>query len=163
MSDVSTEAAGPITGSWVLTPYRSLRPAGFLALMLAVAAVSFTVGLGFWWIGAWPVLGFFGLDAGLLYLAFHLNYRQARAFERIDLLPGSLEVLRTDASGRIGLQRSFNPYWTRLELTEDPAGRSELAVSSHGSRLVIARCLSDGERREFAGVLARALATHRWG
>ncbi|HKK29208.1 MAG TPA: DUF2244 domain-containing protein, partial [Alphaproteobacteria bacterium] len=46
----------------VLSPHRSLAPRGFLILMGAVAAVSFATGLLFASMGAWPILGFFGLD-----------------------------------------------------------------------------------------------------
>src|SRR6185312_12464321 len=41
----------------ILTPYRSLGPTGFLVLMSALALLSFVAGLGFYLIGAWPVLG----------------------------------------------------------------------------------------------------------
>ena len=41
------------------------------------------VGAFFMSLGAWPVFGFFGLDLVLLYLAFKLNYRAARAREEL--------------------------------------------------------------------------------
>lgn len=63
----------------VLTPHRSLSPRGFLILMSVLATVSFATGLLFASIGAWPVLGFFGLDVGIIYLAFRLNYRAGTA------------------------------------------------------------------------------------
>ena len=69
----------------VLTPYRSLSPAGFNAVMAIFIAGSFTIGLAFWLIGAWPVVGFCGLDIALLQLAFRLNYRSARLAEEIRL------------------------------------------------------------------------------
>jgi len=40
----------------VLTPYRSLSPAGFNAVMAIFIAGSFSIGLAFWLIGAWPVV-----------------------------------------------------------------------------------------------------------
>ena len=48
--------------SALLTPHRSLSRTGFLALMAFVSAISVAAGLVFWLLGAWPVLGFFGLD-----------------------------------------------------------------------------------------------------
>ena len=56
----------------ILRPHRSLGPRGFLALMIFVALVSFAAGIAFVSIGAWPVFGFFGLDALALYVAFRL-------------------------------------------------------------------------------------------
>ena len=49
-----------------LRPPRSLSPLGFGLLMGAISAVSFAAGLGFWLLGAWPVVGFLGLDVVLL-------------------------------------------------------------------------------------------------
>ena len=46
----------------VLTPHRSLSKRGFLILMLTLCGVSFIAGLAFLLIGAWPVMGFFGLS-----------------------------------------------------------------------------------------------------
>src|SRR3954452_10753057 len=59
----------------LLTPHRSLGSVGFVVLMTVVAVVSFVGGVAFYLIGAWPVGGFFGLDALLIYWAFRVNYR----------------------------------------------------------------------------------------
>src|SRR6202022_4609972 len=45
----------------VLSPHRSLPPYGFHVLMLVLGLISLAVGIGFVAIGAWPVIGFFGL------------------------------------------------------------------------------------------------------
>ena len=83
----------------ILTPYRSLGPRGFLVLMGLIGLVSFIAGLAFYSIGAWPVMGFFGLDALLVYGAFKLNYRDARKFEVVDLKGDCLTVRRVSPSG----------------------------------------------------------------
>jgi uncharacterized membrane protein len=41
--------------------------------------------LGFYKIGAWPVVGFLGLDVLIVYLAFRASYAQAQAFEDLDV------------------------------------------------------------------------------
>ena len=48
--------------SALLTPHRSLNRTGFIVLMVFLSVVSFVAGLAFLLMGAWPVLGFFGLD-----------------------------------------------------------------------------------------------------
>ena len=53
-----------------LWPHRSLSRAGFRVFMIVVALVSTFASLPFFIMGAWPVVGFFGLDVLLLYLAF---------------------------------------------------------------------------------------------
>src|SRR5262245_10969759 len=56
--------------SAVITPHRSLSRSGFLLVMLLIGGVSFVGGIVFYAIGAWPIVGFLGLDVLLLYWAF---------------------------------------------------------------------------------------------
>ena len=58
-----------------LVAYRSLNQTGFMLLMAAVIAINVVVGVVFMVAGAWPVLGFCGLDVALVYWAFKRSYR----------------------------------------------------------------------------------------
>jgi len=146
----------------VLTPYRSLGPSGFLALMIALGAMSFVTGVVFLVAGAWPVLGFFGVDVLLVYIAFKLNYRSGRLYETIDVTPAKFAWTRVHPSGR---QEQFdcNPYWARVNLREWPDGRTVLSVASQGKELAFARFLTDDERRDLASALRDALLAARGG
>jgi uncharacterized membrane protein len=144
----------------VLHPHRSLDPRGFLILMLALGTVSFVTGLVFLSMGAWPVMGFFGLDVLLVYLAFKLNYRAARAYELVELTPATLKLTRVTPSGR-SKEFEFNPYWVRVRFIEHPDGSNNLKLTSHGREFEFGRLLNDEERRDFARVLEGALATAR--
>ncbi|MGE0699829.1 MAG: DUF2244 domain-containing protein [Hyphomicrobiaceae bacterium] len=144
----------------VLAPHRSLAPAGFLGLMIFVAIVSFAAGLAFYMIGAWPVLGFFGLDVALIYLAFRLNYRSGRLRETVELVPDALTVTRFHPSGRRE-QFTFNPYWVRVELIEGRDGRTDLKLRLHDRAVSFGRFLTDDERRDLASSLTSALADAR--
>lgn len=146
----------------VLTPYRSLGPAGFLVLMSAIGLVSFAVGVTFLMMGAWPVFGFFGLDVLLVYIAFKLNYRSGRSYETVEVTREQLRLTRVDPRGRAE-SFDFNPFWVRVLLREQPDGRTELRLASHGRELLFAQCLSDDERRDFAGALKGALIEARGG
>src|SRR5260370_7930027 len=86
--------AQPELFSALLTPHRSLNRSGFLVLMGFLSAVSFTAGLAFLLMGAWPVLGFFSLDVLAIYWAFRINFRRARASEEIRVTPSELRVPR---------------------------------------------------------------------
>jgi uncharacterized membrane protein len=143
--------------SALLTPHRSLGPTGFMVLMGTISAISFGTGLMFYLMGAWPVMGFMGLDVALIYVAFKLNYRAGKLYETVDLTPDSLTVTRVQPSGK-AQSWSFNPYWVRLRLDERVGQSSELSVASHGERLVIASFLSDPEREDFARALRAALS-----
>src|SRR3990170_4216921 len=147
----------PSRFSAVLTPHRSLGPKGFMVLMAAVCLVSFGTGLFFYLLGAWPVIGFMGLDVALIYAAFKLNFRALRLYETVDLTQDALTVTRVGPSGR-AQSWSFNPYWVRLKLEPRIGRSSELSLISHGSRLVLASFLSDREREDFAGALGSALS-----
>jgi len=146
----------------VLTPYRSLAPTGFLVLMVALASVSFVTGLVFYLAGAWPVMGFFGLDVALVYIAFKLNYRSGRLYETLELTPARLTWTRVHPSGRRE-QFECNPYWARVNLREWPDGRTDLRLASEGRELTFGRFLTDRERRDLAAALRDALVAARGG
>jgi uncharacterized membrane protein len=157
MTELSAGSQAETSFAAILTPHRSLGRNGFAVLMTAVCLVSFCTGLLFYLIGAWPVVGFMGLDVALIYVAFKLNYRAARLYETVDLSPGVLTVTRVRPCGKAE-SWSFNPYWVRLSL-EDRIGRSsELSIASHGKRLVFATFLTDPEREDFAHALDVALS-----
>jgi uncharacterized membrane protein len=141
----------------LLTPHRSLSQTGFLILMSAICLVSFGTGLLFYLLGAWPVIGFMGLDVALIYVAFKLNYRAGRLYEVVDLGDDALTVTRVQPSGKEQSWR-FNPYWVQLKLEPRVGRSSELSLISHGARLSFASFLSDHEREDFAEALAGALA-----
>ena len=144
----------------VLTPHRSLPATGFLVLMAVLVTLNLTAGITFYVLGAWPVVGFMGLDVALIYIAFKLNYRSARLYETVDLTPSALTVTRVQPSGK-AQSWSFNPYWVRLDLEERIGRSSELSIASHGKRLVFAAFLTDPEREDFAQALSKALSANK--
>ncbi len=151
----------PLVFSAVLRPYRSLSPRGFGLLMAAIALCSFAVGLAFWLMGAWPVVGFCGLDVLLIQIAFRLNYRSARAAEEISLTRERLSVTKISPRG-VATETGFNPYWARLEIDRHPeVGVTALRIASHGARLVIGAFLPPSERESFAAAFSAALAKVR--
>ena len=170
MSDVSDRAEDQYPSaceedrrfSAVLTPHRSLSPRGFLILMTAIGVVSFAAGFAFFLIGAWPVVGFFGLDAVLIYFAFRLNYRAGRLYETVELTDEALTIRRVRPSGRVETW-SFNPYWVRLNVNRRPGQTAQLALSSHGDTLVFGVFLTDDEKEDFADALQSALLECRGG
>jgi len=160
MDDSGSEAPDASVFRAILHPHRSLEPRGFLILMLAIGSVSFISGMAFVLMGAWPVMGFFGLDVLIVYIAFKLNYRAARAYELVELTPRALTLTQVSASGK-SRSFEFNPYWVRVLFTERPDGGNHLRLASHGRELEFGRLLNDDERRDFADALRRALDAGR--
>jgi uncharacterized membrane protein len=161
--DDSIDAA-PVAGTPVfdaiLRPHRSLGPLGFVVLMSLVALVGCAIGVAFLLMGAWPVLGFCGLEIVLLYICFRLSYRSGRVVERVRLLEDALVVERFAADGQ-ARRWTFQPYWLRVLIDDPPAHDSLLTLSSHGRSLVIGSFLTPAERLDFAQALRAALASQR--
>ena len=127
-----------------------------MLLMVAIASVSFVAGIIFMLVGAWPVLGFFGLDVAVIYLAFKANYRWARIYETVRLTSDSLLVERIRPSGKVQRWR-FQPYWLKVQIDQPVKHDSQLVLSSHGKRLKIGSFLSPDERVEVANALQDTL------
>jgi uncharacterized membrane protein len=141
----------------VLQPHRSLPPLGFWIIMGLLSALSFIGGIVFWLAGAWPVIGFLGVDVLLVYIAFKVSYAGMRAYERVRLSSDALIVERVHTSGRRE-ELSLQPYWLRVELDEE---ENRLRLASHGRSLTIAAFLPPEERAQVADVIRAALARLR--
>ena len=142
----------------VITPHRSLDRNGFTVLMLIVVVLIVTTGIMFLAVGAWPVVGFLGLDILIVWLAFRANYRAARAREIIILDQNRLLVRRVAADGH-STEWAFNPYWARLVVRRDEDGDvTSIVIRSHGRDLAIAGQLAPVERDEFATAFGAALS-----
>lgn len=141
----------------VLMPNRSLGPRGFLILMGAVCAVSFIAGLVFFLVGAWPVVGFLGLDVVLIFVAFKINYRRASIVENLRLTREHLTVERVNHWGERRTWR-FSPAWLQIGVEDDSRRGRGLVLRSHGRSLEIGRFLTAEERLDLAGALRAALA-----
>ena len=147
----------------ILYPHRSLGPRGFRNLLVAVGCASTLLSIPFYLMGAWPVVGFFGLDVGLLYVMFKINYRGARLRERVFMTRALLLFSRIDRKG-FRREWNFNPRWVRLHREEhEEFGVMRLALVQRGREVEIARFLGAHEKGEFAKALTRALAIARQG
>lgn len=144
----------------ILHPHRSLGRTGFRVLMGLFAAVSTAVSLAFTLLGAWPVVGFLGLDVLLLWWAFRANDRAARLYERVRLTEDELTVQRV-AWKQPERRWSFQPYWLRVRMDDPPEHESQVTLSSHGRTLTVGSFLTPDERLEFANALRTALRAWR--
>lgn len=147
----------------LLTPYRSLGRTGFMVLMSVLGLAWLGYGLVFLSIGAWPVFGFFGLDVVLVYVAFRLNYRAARAHEEVSISRTALDIVKVAPSGRRQAHR-FNPFWARFRVARhDEIGITAMVVEGEGRNVSIGAFLNPDDRESFAAAFGRALATAKAG
>ncbi len=141
-----------------LRPHRSLSKPGFVIVMAVLALTSFVAGMAFLMMGAWPVFAFFGLDVLLVWWAFHVNYRAAKAREEVLVTPTEFQVRQVSRKGA-ARETTFNPRWTRLEVDKDDlSGVTRVAAVSRGVSLSIGAFLPPSQKQALATALSRALA-----
>jgi uncharacterized membrane protein len=162
-NDFDPAPAEPELFSALLTPHRSLNRTGFLVLMTFLSVVSFVAGFAFWLMGAWPVFGFFGLDILLIYWAFRVTFRRAKATEEILVTPSELLIRRVSHRGHV-VEWVLNPLWVQLDQeTHAEFGIEKLYLVSRGRRVSIANFLGPDEKASFARALLAALQAAKRG
>ncbi len=141
----------------ILSPNRSLPNSGFVAVMAIVITANIVFGILFFSIGAWPVIGFCGLDVLLVWLAFKLSYRQGRLRERVTIRDGEMRVSRVLPSGHESRWR-LQTAWSRVVIDNPKQHEARVRVVSKGRSLVLGAFLSPDERMAFGASLAAAVA-----
>jgi uncharacterized membrane protein len=154
-------AREPTLFSAIITPHRSLSAMGFVLVMGLIGGISFIGGMFFFLMGAWPVVGFLGLDVLLVYWAFRANYRAAAAFEEVTVTPSELRLRRVSHRGEVA-EWTLNPLWTTLDRERhEEYGLLRLFLVSRGRRLSVV--LAPNERESFAAALSAALGEAKRG
>jgi len=153
----------PVIFSALLTPHRSLSRTGFIAVMGILTVASFAAGVVFLMLGAWPVFGFFGLDVLLVYWAFKINFRHAKATEEITITHTEIRVRRVSHRGH-AMEWTLNPLWVQLDKkTHEEFGIEKLYLLSRGKRLSVGSFLGPDEKASFAKALSAALNAAKRG
>ena len=149
----------PTETKFLLTPHRSLSRKGFLLVMGTIAGLNLIGGTVFWLLGAWPVVGFMGLDVLLIWWAFKANFAAARRAERIEVTDQEL-ILERLFPGHAPFESRFVRGWVRVELEEDREREliGRLYLNARHKRTEIGSFLSPAERKTLAGALKQALA-----
>ena len=145
----------------VCTAHQSLDGKGMRAVAMLVVVGSATVAAMVAALGAWPVLGFTGVET-LLVLGLLAHHRRAgrRAVEVLALVGDRLVVRRTDTRGRRE-EVTLDPYWARVSLEERHGTVSRLMLTERRHGVEVGMLLGDAERRELAAMLADALRRYR--
>jgi uncharacterized membrane protein len=140
-----------------LTPHRSLGLKGIRRVVAVYAVLAAIPGLYFFLSGAWPVIGFLGLDALVLYWALSASLKSGDAFEEVTLWSDRLEIRHVTARGREQNHR-FNPFWVRLSVDRDHEDRvTRLALRNRCDEIEIGAFLNPADKASFAKVFGQAL------
>ena len=140
----------------ILHPNRSLSPFGFKLLMSIIAFIMLIVGIVFTLLGAWPVIGFCGVELLLLYVMFRVNNRAGRSYERVTLNERTLKVQKYSPTGAFDAWE-FEPTWLQINMDDPPEHESQLIVANRNHHLIIGKFLTPEERLELAHALKDAL------
>ena len=145
--------------SVTLTPHRSLTQQGFVALMAMIIGINLVGALAFVAAGAWPILGFLGLDVALIWWALRQNIADGKCVERISIAGDTVYLQRLSASGE-KFETTFNRHWLRVTLEWDASRElvGRLLLFYRGKSTEIASFLGAEERKSLAAHLKAALA-----
>ncbi len=152
-----------------LRPNPVLGPVGMRAVFIVAIGISLIVSAGFFAVGAWPVLGFFGLDILGLYWAFHIVRRRAERREWLRLDREALTLHRQSSHKHEWEEVArLEPTWARVECRAAETGLgsgggevtvAHLLLCSHGQAVECGSFLPVREKRKIADDLTTALRT----
>ena len=126
--------------------------------MVAIGFVCFAVGVVFTVAGLWPVLGFMGLDFLLIYAAFKLNYRSARAYEDVEVSRQHVFLRKVSEKGR-NREHHFPQFGTRFEVDRhEEIGITKMRLTNRDRIVEIGNFLNPLDRESFADAFSLALA-----
>ncbi|MEO0982645.1 MAG: DUF2244 domain-containing protein [Pseudomonadota bacterium] len=143
-----------------LTPNRSLSSGAFTLIMAAFGVTSLTAGLLFFLAGAAPVIGFFGLDALLVWLAFRAHFRKQSVETRVRVTAETVDMRHTAHDG-VAKTASIPTAFARVELERPLTYRSHLRVEHGQTAYVIGKFLTVDERADLADALHQAIQAAR--
>lgn len=140
-----------------LTPHRALSNRGRTILVAFVAVLAAIPGVVFFSLGAWPIIGFMGLDVAAIWLALTLSARDGKRQETVTLHRDRLEIVQTDRRGA-SRRILFSPQATKLVVVRDIDERTtSLRLKSDKRELEIGAFLASSEKASFAQALGTAL------
>ena len=143
-----------------LTPNRSLNPQTVNFVIVGVFCISLLASAYFLRLGAFPVVGFFGLDALALWAAFRWNMKRQSQATHIKIDHKNIYLQHFDGYGR-EKRAELPTAFTRVELAKQSAYTSQLSLSYGQRVLVIGQFLTTEEKSQFTDVLKASLQRAR--
>ena len=144
-----------------LTPHRSLTRRGYRYVIALACILASIPGIVFFSLGAWPVVGFLGLDVLAIGWALAASMRSGKQYEVVTLWPDELEVKQVAANGKTELVR-FNPSLVKLVIDRDFNERTTgLHLRTRDADLIIGAFMNPDDKASFAKVFGSALRKAR--
>jgi uncharacterized membrane protein len=143
-----------------LRAHRSLTKQGALLLIIPVAFANLVFAVFFLILGAPIVPPFLGLDVLAVILALYLNFRAAKAFERVRVSADEITVEkgRPEQSSRVW---SSATHFTRVAIADPGLHAVTVELACRGETLMLGADLSPREREAFGRALEQAIDAAR--
>lgn len=134
---------------------------GARAAIVLIAILATVPGIAFLSMGAWPIVGFLGLDIALIWWALSAHQRDGKRYEQVTLWPDQLELKQVDGTGKETLTR-FNPFYVKLVIDRDFNERTTgLRLRTRDGDVPLGTFLNTDEKSSFAKAFGTALKRAR--
>jgi len=144
----------------VLEPPRSLSTRGLNRVMLILGVFSAVFSLGFLLVGAWPVVGFLGVEILALWLVFRWSFRAQTARTYVRVTADEVDVRKVDGWGR-ERRASMASHFARVEFDRTATGPTALRLATSRTAYPLGEFLTPRERETFARRLMQAISDAR--
>jgi uncharacterized membrane protein len=144
----------------VLEPPRSLTTRGLNRVMLILGAFSAVFSIGFLLAGAWPVVGFLGVEILALWLVFQWSFRAQTARTYVRVTADEVDVRKVDGWGRERRAR-MAAHFARVEFDRTATGPNALRLATSRNAYPLGEFLTPRERETFARRLMQAISDAR--
>jgi uncharacterized membrane protein len=113
--------------------------------LIATASFAFALFLG-WFVGAWMIVPFAGIEVGCVALAFWWFERRSADCDVIEIGDSSVSVTRL--RGKASETHVFARAWVQLDIEHDKEGRDRaLRMRQSGRAITFGEFLRSSERR----------------
>lgn len=144
----------------VLEPPRSLSTRGLNRVMMTIGAFSAVFSIGFLLAGAWPVVGFLGVEILALWLVFQWSFRAQTARTYVRVTADEVDVRKVDGWGR-ERRASMAAHFARVEFDRTASGPNALRLATSQRAYSLGEFLTPRERETFARRLMQAISDAR--
>jgi uncharacterized membrane protein len=130
-----------------------------IAVVAAIAALSFSFALFLgWFVGAWMILPFAGIEVGCLVFAFWWIEYRSNDCDKIEVDESSVSVTRI--RGKTTETHTFAKAWVQVDIEQDRLGRERgVRLRQSGRSVALGEFLRGVEQRA-AAINIRAALRH---
>ena len=102
--------------------------------------------------GAWPVIGFLGVEIGLVWFLFKVNYKSSKNFEQISITKNSTLIKKINWRGAI-INFTIESPWIKASCIKSNGTSDKLFLNYHADQLEIGKFLPPQEKALLANAL----------